>query len=540
MLVTCLQCKKPVFVSSQALDSGSTLVACSMCNTRLQVFADGQTQIAADSESKEPSVEAASEPSEDLTQYAKNHTSDVDADPISKPMFEFVPRQTPAAQVPNDLTEFADLVTTDKATPQKQENQTQDQEAPQEKNENVPTNRAQKKSEQSEAEEESDPSKQTQAVAPLSEFVLPNVASGAGSTNWQPEQDPAPSEQKEPISGQESLHTETESLAKQPATTVGNNVHADDTGSCSESADLQLDEQAIQELHQHAVQPMAEPESNIHEEPASEDLSSLTEPEPIHSKSALVTPKYPETPNKILDPVHENPSQETAYDAQNLPIDNVPSSGLLRPTNTLLEAPETRLSSGGQGEQPVLRQADLERLQLQDARGKAWSDTKGWYLIIAIIALNVLVAGFFLWVGHDAIFVMVERFFEKEPALPTQAKIVQDQTSNKENVPSTESSLGDSPSTQQLEEAERHYRQGNQYLMTDKEAPAAIVEFKKCIAIMPSHGLAYRSLGIAYMTLGQEHDAVRAYEKFVELLPDNRDAKHVKNIIADYYRRHFP
>jgi len=62
-------------------------------------------------------------------------------------------------------------------------------------------------------------------------------------------------------------------------------------------------------------------------------------------------------------------------------------------------------------------------------------------------------------------------------------------------------------------------------------------EFKKCLAADPNYGVAYRSLGVAYMLLGREKSAIESYEKFIAVAGTHRDAPKVKQIIDDYYRR---
>jgi hypothetical protein len=84
--------------------------------------------------------------------------------------------------------------------------------------------------------------------------------------------------------------------------------------------------------------------------------------------------------------------------------------------------------------------------------------------------------------------------------------------------------------------AELHYRQGNSYLK-EKKVGLAIAEYKACLAENSRYGLAYRSLGVAYMLLGREKSAIQAYEQFVKTMPAHRDAGKVKQIIADYYSR---
>ncbi|MBI5508887.1 MAG: hypothetical protein HY903_09050 [Deltaproteobacteria bacterium] len=84
--------------------------------------------------------------------------------------------------------------------------------------------------------------------------------------------------------------------------------------------------------------------------------------------------------------------------------------------------------------------------------------------------------------------------------------------------------------------ADLYYQQGNLYLK-EKKVALAIEEFKKCLAADPSYGVAYRSLGVAYMLLGREKSAIEAYEKFIAVSPGHRDAAKVQQIIADYNRR---
>ncbi len=84
--------------------------------------------------------------------------------------------------------------------------------------------------------------------------------------------------------------------------------------------------------------------------------------------------------------------------------------------------------------------------------------------------------------------------------------------------------------------ADLHYQQGNLYLK-EKKVALAIEEFKKCLVADSNYGVAYRSLGVAYMLLGREKSAIESYEKFVGVVPGHRDVPKVREIIADYYRR---
>ncbi len=81
-----------------------------------------------------------------------------------------------------------------------------------------------------------------------------------------------------------------------------------------------------------------------------------------------------------------------------------------------------------------------------------------------------------------------------------------------------------------------HYKQGNLFLK-EKKVTLAIDEFKACLAADAKYGMAYRSLGVAYMLLGREKSAIEAYEKFVQVEPAHKDTDKVRQIIQDYYRR---
>ena len=74
--------------------------------------------------------------------------------------------------------------------------------------------------------------------------------------------------------------------------------------------------------------------------------------------------------------------------------------------------------------------------------------------------------------------------------------------------------------------------------LKEKKVTLAIAEFKKCLSLSPKHGLAYRSLGVAYYMLGRERSAVQAYSRFVELVPNHRDVPKVKKIIEAYKAKH--
>ncbi|MBI5509649.1 MAG: protein kinase [Deltaproteobacteria bacterium] len=84
--------------------------------------------------------------------------------------------------------------------------------------------------------------------------------------------------------------------------------------------------------------------------------------------------------------------------------------------------------------------------------------------------------------------------------------------------------------------AETALEQGKQYLK-DNKAELAIQEFEKCIALNPKSAAAYRLMGKAYATLGREAKAIDAFERFVELAPDHKDAEKLRKIIQEYRGR---
>lgn len=80
------------------------------------------------------------------------------------------------------------------------------------------------------------------------------------------------------------------------------------------------------------------------------------------------------------------------------------------------------------------------------------------------------------------------------------------------------------------------YNRGNR-LLNQNKVWLAIQELNGCLAIDPSYGRVYRSLGVAYMLLGRERASIQAYEKFIDAEPHHKDVPKVREIIADYYRR---
>jgi hypothetical protein len=81
-----------------------------------------------------------------------------------------------------------------------------------------------------------------------------------------------------------------------------------------------------------------------------------------------------------------------------------------------------------------------------------------------------------------------------------------------------------------------HYRQANA-LIAEHKAAEAIDELRKSLELDPAFGLAYRSLGVAYMMVGRERSAVEAYDRFAALDPAHADADQARRIVEAYRRR---
>lgn len=84
--------------------------------------------------------------------------------------------------------------------------------------------------------------------------------------------------------------------------------------------------------------------------------------------------------------------------------------------------------------------------------------------------------------------------------------------------------------------ARSFYEQGNR-LIGENKAAAAVQELRRAIQLEPKFGLAYRSMGVAYMMLAKEQSAIQAYQKFVLYEPEHRDTARVRELIAAYFKR---
>ena len=69
--------------------------------------------------------------------------------------------------------------------------------------------------------------------------------------------------------------------------------------------------------------------------------------------------------------------------------------------------------------------------------------------------------------------------------------------------------------------------------MKERKVLLAIAELEGSIALDPSFADAYRALGVAYMTVDRKVSAVKAFERFVALAPEHKDAAKIRAIIAE-------
>ena len=78
-----------------------------------------------------------------------------------------------------------------------------------------------------------------------------------------------------------------------------------------------------------------------------------------------------------------------------------------------------------------------------------------------------------------------------------------------------------------------HYQKGNRYLSANKPA-LAIGQFRAAIALAPEFGMAFRSLAIASIVVGNNQDAAKAYTRFIELEPTHRDVHKIRAFLERY------
>ena len=80
------------------------------------------------------------------------------------------------------------------------------------------------------------------------------------------------------------------------------------------------------------------------------------------------------------------------------------------------------------------------------------------------------------------------------------------------------------------------YRQGIEFLM-QKKVTLAIQSFTQCIDVDVDYAQAYRGLGDSYQLLGRTKTAVEAYERYLALAPNDRDAGRITSLLDAYYEQ---
>ncbi len=84
---------------------------------------------------------------------------------------------------------------------------------------------------------------------------------------------------------------------------------------------------------------------------------------------------------------------------------------------------------------------------------------------------------------------------------------------------------------QALARARAAYATGNQHLFAG-EADAAVEAYKQALAVYPGYVAGYRGLGLAYAQSGDRAAALKAFQKYVALVPNAKDVALIQKRIA--------
>lgn len=112
--------------------------------------------------------------------------------------------------------------------------------------------------------------------------------------------------------------------------------------------------------------------------------------------------------------------------------------------------------------------------------------------------------------------------FEKMGSAPTRKKIP---------LPPSPPDIGEVSPT--VSRVQAYYQKGNRFLSESKPV-LALDEFRAAIALSPKFEMAYRSLAIASIMVGDNKGAATAYRRFIELAPNHRDAPKIKRFLQSY------
>lgn len=64
-------------------------------------------------------------------------------------------------------------------------------------------------------------------------------------------------------------------------------------------------------------------------------------------------------------------------------------------------------------------------------------------------------------------------------------------------------------------------------------ADDAVSSFRSALDTEPGIAVAYRGLGMAYGVQGNDAEAMRAYEKYLQLMPHAKDAQDIRKSMAE-------
>jgi cytochrome c-type biogenesis protein CcmH/NrfG len=81
--------------------------------------------------------------------------------------------------------------------------------------------------------------------------------------------------------------------------------------------------------------------------------------------------------------------------------------------------------------------------------------------------------------------------------------------------------------------ADGYYDEAREMMKSSKTL-LAVDLLKKAIAQNPRHAPSFLLMGKAYATLGREQKAIEAFERFVKLEPDHKDAEKLRGVIEAF------
>ncbi len=550
MLVTCLRCKNPVFVSAAALAGKSAEVACASCQTSMLVSATGAVELVAAAAEPEAADPQAAEPHPPPAPGAEPEVLDPQAAEPAAPEMPATETQAPGAlaalsaplEVPFPLPEPSAPVlgSVAEAAVGRQEADSRDLDAstlasrwpstaaalddlddPVAPSVESPSEHS-IDSQESEASEaapvpsaSSDDEGTRQDGAPMLGSallsVLPEFTGGSadvGRSLWDSStQLPPPTS---PIASAEPAPPDTDDVEEPKG--VGAAKPDKDERSVYVLTRAASDHVAVDSLPESPVVSPQMPRFLAHTPEVSEPTR---QPVPVQESADLPTPGEA----ALSADVGSADASEDAAMAGEARQDSwqVDESARL-PAHPAPRPENEAWALGPAGHRLVPAPTYGAGKKTQSRRRPLWL----WGIIGAAVAVSLL--ALFWLVGG------------KEQIVSDEAKLAQPKAGAQVSAASPHPQADGSSPASALVSAADHYRRGN-LALKEKKLALAIDELKKCLAADPHYGLAYRSLGVAYMLVGREKSAIAAYEKFVELEPGHRDAPRVRQILEGYRSR---